>query len=138
MLFCLSLKKADIIPSILPDFTPICEISVTYSTKSKSSQGDIKSEFKVSLGNKLKPSYTKDKPTEVAIKCYDKDGRISDISKMAEGQVTIALTDPDAPSREDPKWSEMCHWIATESADLLDCMFDNFLQKHKLKRKIHL
>jgi phosphatidylethanolamine-binding protein (PEBP) family uncharacterized protein len=25
----------------------------------------------------------------------------------------VTLTDPDAPSREDPKWSEMCHWIAT-------------------------
>lgn len=26
--------------------------------------------------------------------------------------IAIALTDPDAPSRDDPKWSEMCHWIA--------------------------
>lgn len=24
----------------------------------------------------------------------------------------IVMTDPDAPSREDPKWSEFCHWIA--------------------------
>ncbi|KAK4655190.1 carboxypeptidase Y inhibitor [Podospora pseudocomata] len=24
----------------------------------------------------------------------------------------IAMTDPDAPSRDDPKWSEFCHWIA--------------------------
>jgi phosphatidylethanolamine-binding protein (PEBP) family uncharacterized protein len=24
----------------------------------------------------------------------------------------ITLTDPDAPSRDNPKWSEMCHWIA--------------------------
>jgi phosphatidylethanolamine-binding protein (PEBP) family uncharacterized protein len=23
------------------------------------------------------------------------------------------MTDPDAPSREDPKWSEFCHWIIT-------------------------
>lgn len=22
------------------------------------------------------------------------------------------MTDPDAPKREDPKWSEFCHWIA--------------------------
>lgn len=22
------------------------------------------------------------------------------------------MTDPDAPSRKDPKWSEFCHWIA--------------------------
>lgn len=26
---------------------------------------------------------------------------------------TITITDPDAPSRDDPKWSEFCHWIAT-------------------------
>jgi len=30
--------------------------------------------------------------------------------------MTIILTDPDAPSRKDPKWSEMCHWIAEVSA----------------------
>lgn len=23
----------------------------------------------------------------------------------------VTLTDPDAPSRDDPQWSEMCHWI---------------------------
>jgi phosphatidylethanolamine-binding protein (PEBP) family uncharacterized protein len=23
------------------------------------------------------------------------------------------MTDPDAPSRNDPKWSEFCHWIVT-------------------------
>lgn len=28
-------------------------------------------------------------------------------------QLTLALTDPDAPSRDDPEWSEICHWIAT-------------------------
>jgi phosphatidylethanolamine-binding protein (PEBP) family uncharacterized protein len=26
---------------------------------------------------------------------------------------TITMTDPDAPSRDNPEWSEMCHWIAT-------------------------
>ena len=29
-------------------------------------------------------------------------------------QLTIALTDPDAPSCKNPKWSQMCHWIATD------------------------
>ena len=23
----------------------------------------------------------------------------------------LTLTDPDAPSRDNPEWSEMCHWI---------------------------
>lgn len=26
--------------------------------------------------------------------------------------IVITLTDPDAPSHKDPKWSEICHWIA--------------------------
>lgn len=26
--------------------------------------------------------------------------------------LTIVLTDPDAPSRKSPEWSEVCHWIA--------------------------
>ncbi|KAF7508337.1 hypothetical protein GJ744_009328 [Endocarpon pusillum] len=26
---------------------------------------------------------------------------------------TLILTDPDAKSRDNPKWSEMCHWIMT-------------------------
>lgn len=26
---------------------------------------------------------------------------------------TLALTDPDAKSRDDPIWSEMCHWLLT-------------------------
>lgn len=25
----------------------------------------------------------------------------------------ITLTDPDVPSRDDPKWAEYCHWIAS-------------------------
>lgn len=29
-------------------------------------------------------------------------------------QLTVALTDPDAPSRDNPKWSQICHWIATD------------------------
>ena len=27
--------------------------------------------------------------------------------------LTIVLSDPDAPSRDNPKWSQVCHWIAT-------------------------
>jgi phosphatidylethanolamine-binding protein (PEBP) family uncharacterized protein len=31
-----------------------------------------------------------------------------------DGPFTIALTDPGAPSRKRPKWSEMCHWVVTD------------------------
>lgn len=29
-------------------------------------------------------------------------------------QLTIAITDPDAPSNDDPKWSQVCHWLTTK------------------------
>lgn len=31
---------------------------------------------------------------------------------------TVTITDPDAPSRDDPKWSEVCHWIATTAVPI--------------------
>lgn len=31
---------------------------------------------------------------------------------LKEGtRIVVALTDPDAPSREDPEWSQICHWV---------------------------
>jgi len=32
--------------------------------------------------------------------------------KAPLNNLVITLTDPDAPSRKNPEWSEMCHWIA--------------------------
>jgi phosphatidylethanolamine-binding protein (PEBP) family uncharacterized protein len=34
------------------------------------------------------------------------------------------MTDPDAPSREDPKWSEFCHWIVTDVLVTKPCKCD--------------
>ena len=61
-----------------------------------------------SLGNTLKPKKLQDAP---AISLHD----LSESSNLCGSGVdyVIALTDPDAPSRDDPKWSEFCHWIAT-------------------------
>lgn len=88
-----ALKKADIIDDIVDDFLPKCFVAPIYDKKKK--------EYPVVLGNILKPSKTKERPS-LKIYCpnlYETSG------------LTIVLTDPDAPSRDDPKWSEMCHWI---------------------------
>ena len=61
-----------------------------------------KKERPVALGNIFKEPKTKEKPV---LKIYCPH------IKSTPG-LTIALTDPDAPSRDNPKWSEMCHWIA--------------------------
>ncbi len=60
-----------------------------------------------SLGNTLKPDDLQDAPS---VTLTDSS---SDASPCSSGMTyVLALTDPDAPSRDDPKWSEMCHWIA--------------------------
>lgn len=56
------------------------------------------------LGNTIKPKHLQNQPT---ITLHDNlSSALSDISYV------VTLTDPDAPSRDNPKWSEMCHWIA--------------------------
>lgn len=58
----------------------------------------------VSLGNTLKPDDTQEQPLL----------QITPESEDNSKTYTIVLTDPDAPSRDDPKWSEFCHWIITD------------------------
>lgn len=90
------LKQAHIIPDTLDDFVPPCYLHITYTS----------SHEEVWPGDKIKPSHAKKAPV-VRIMCPNLKAR-KDIKGF-----TIALTDPDAPSRENPEWSEMCHWIVT-------------------------
>jgi len=87
-----ALKSADIIDEVVDDFQPKCFLAPFYTEREKP----------VALGNIFKESKTKERPS---LKVYCPH------IKSTSG-LTIALTDPDAPSRDDPKWSEMCHWIA--------------------------
>lgn len=59
------------------------------------------------MGNTIKPKLVQNQPT---IKLYDETN--PDGCATTNMTYVITLTDPDAPSRDDPKWSEMCHWIA--------------------------
>ncbi|KAH7370724.1 putative carboxypeptidase Y inhibitor [Rhexocercosporidium sp. MPI-PUGE-AT-0058] len=91
-----ALTKASIITEVLDDFKPKCFITAYYNKNSgKTHQGAV------DLGNKFKPKETKERPG-LSISCPD--------LKSTPGLV-VALTDPDAKSRDNPKWSEMCHWI---------------------------
>lgn len=62
------------------------------------------------LGNTIKPKKLQDEPTITLTQPKSAEGACSSLSNLT---YTVTLTDPDAPSRDDPKWSEMCHWIAT-------------------------
>ncbi|KAF2009869.1 PEBP-like protein [Aaosphaeria arxii CBS 175.79] len=91
------LFRAEIIPTVIDDFLPLIELSVTWDKKNKAS-----------LGNTLKPKKLQDQPAISLHEDRHPDGRTA-----TDMTFIVALTDPDAPSRDDPKWSEMCHWIAT-------------------------
>lgn len=62
------------------------------------------------LGNTLKPKKLQDAPS---IRLTQPGASSGSCTPLADTTYTVAITDPDAPSREDPKWSEFCHWIAT-------------------------
>ncbi len=47
----------------------------------------------------------------------------------------FALTDPDAPSRDHPKWSEFCHWIASGTPTLSSSGALSFHLKDLIKYK---
>jgi len=96
----LALKKAAIINEVIDDFKPSCYVAPYYGDKNRA----------VTLGNNFKPSATKHYPSLRIVCPY-----MNETSGL-----TIVLTDPDAPSRKDPKWSEMCHWIAVIPTDLQD------------------
>ncbi|KAK4450194.1 phosphatidylethanolamine-binding protein [Podospora aff. communis PSN243] len=88
-----SLKRAEIIPTVVDDFVPSALLEVRWSSG------------EAALGNTLKPKKLEDAPSI----------SLSDLSGHRDhgAEFVITLTDPDAPSRKDPKWSEFCHWIAT-------------------------
>jgi len=96
-----ALISAEIIPTVVDDFLPTLLLNVTWPRSSKRHAGPT-----ANLGNTLDPPALQHAP---AIR-ISADATSSASSKV---HYTVALTDPDAPSRDDPRWSEVCHWIAT-------------------------
>lgn len=65
------------------------------------------------MGNTINPSKVQEQPDVQFIDHVPSDSA-SSTRKLGKMQFTLALTDPDAPSRDNPEWSEVCHWIATD------------------------
>jgi phosphatidylethanolamine-binding protein (PEBP) family uncharacterized protein len=87
----------DVIGDVLDDFEPSYYIEVDYPSTHE----------KVLLGNDIPVDSVSKRPV---FNFYS----INSPSIQAKNSTfTLALTDPDAKSREKPKWSEMCHWILT-------------------------
>lgn len=65
---------------------------------------------RAALGNTLYPSWLQN-PPRINLSPLPVDEQ-SVVSMQHATNLIITLSDPDAPSRSDPKWSEFCHWIA--------------------------
>ncbi|CAF3430271.1 unnamed protein product [Fusarium graminearum] len=108
------LLEAEIIPTVIDDFPPALGFRASWKHDS------------ADLGNTLKPKHLKKAP-KVHLDRVESDDSLETILKKHATYVVV-LTDPDAPSRDDPKWSEFCHWIATGRMSP-----SSTTSKHKLK-----
>ncbi|KAJ8680313.1 hypothetical protein QAD02_016100 [Eretmocerus hayati] len=83
-----ALKTHEVIPDVI-DTLPPAVVKVSYP-----------SGVSVDLGKELTPTQVKDQPK------VDWDAEDSSF-------YTLCMTDPDAPSRKDPKFREWHHWLVT-------------------------
>ena len=104
------LKLAEIIPTVFDTFTPAFTLSIFWENAT------------AEVGNTVNPARVQKRPD---VKFIDDVPEVSSLTggvlrdeslvNLKKGmQLTLALTDPDAPSRDNPEWSQICHWIATD------------------------
>ncbi|KAI0329364.1 PEBP-like protein [Cubamyces sp. BRFM 1775] len=93
-----ALKREQIIPDVLPEstFTPSVLFSVVFPNGAE-----------VNLGNYMDVSETQDEPE---IRFAALNGSWDD---AGEASYTLAMLDPDAPSRADPIYRTFRHWVIT-------------------------
>ncbi|KAH0827700.1 hypothetical protein AYO21_08872 [Fonsecaea monophora] len=87
----------DIIGDVLDDFEPAYSLDITYPNSHET----------VLLGNDIPVDSVSKRPIFTFHSIHSQSAR------GRESTFTLILTDPDAKSRDNPKWSEMCHWILT-------------------------
>ncbi|KFH71562.1 hypothetical protein MVEG_01860 [Podila verticillata NRRL 6337] len=93
----ISLKQDGIIPDVIDSFQSKTLLVLSY--------GNGKD---VTLGNKLAVADTQHPP------------QVSFQSDSPNDKYTLIMTDPDAPSRKDPKFREWRHWVVTNISGASD------------------
>ncbi|GIZ40816.1 hypothetical protein CKM354_000414000 [Cercospora kikuchii] len=93
------LKIAEIIPTVLDEFKPFLTLNVSWPKDA------------AEVGNTIKVKKMKKTPNIHLLGHLPNLRRLSDTNEVP--QLTLILTDPDARSRDNPDWSQMCHWIIT-------------------------
>lgn len=96
----IAIKRDGIIPDVVPpSFTPSMTLSVAWSNGKQTL-----------LGNELTRADTMDEPS-ISFAPIAVPGASG--NAVAEATYTVVMTDPDAPSRADPKYGEVKHWIVS-------------------------
>lgn len=91
-----SLEESKIIPDVVDKFDPQGLLTIDYDATNK-----------VLLGNTLKVSDTQHKPQITFTYLGSEPIKHDD-------KFILVMTDPDAPSHTDHKWSEYLHWIVKD------------------------
>ncbi|CAH01124.1 YbhB/YbcL family Raf kinase inhibitor-like protein [Kluyveromyces lactis] len=99
-----SLTSHGVISKVLPDFSNKGSTSLVIEYASK---------HPVALGNTLSIDGTQEKP-EIKV------AGGNDAQLDTDALYSLCLTDPDAPSNSDNKWSEYCHYLETNIKLSLD------------------
>ncbi|MCJ1246267.1 hypothetical protein MMC30_003473 [Trapelia coarctata] len=98
-----ALKRSEVIPDVLDDFSPSFSLSLSYPSSHQT----------VSLGNTILPSDTSSQPV-FEFHPLSAPSSLSPTRTLACNKTyTLVLTDPDATSRANPTKGQMCHWITT-------------------------
>lgn len=96
-----SFRKHKIIPDVVDEFDSQGLLTIEYDK-----------DVQVTVGNTLKPDVLQKQPTvQFTLNSPNQELELQ-VSK--EDKFTLVLTDPDAPSRTDKKWSEYLHWLVTD------------------------
>jgi hypothetical protein len=103
-----ALKSSGVIPTVVPaDFTPSMLFSVVWPGTGA----------EVILGEQVVRDLTLDEPQ---IKVLPMGGSGSTGAWAQDGDApptyTLVMTDPDAPSRADPKYGQWRHWVVSRTA----------------------
>ena len=96
-----SFTKHKVVPEVIDKFSTQGLLTIEY-------QLDL-----VALGNTLGVDSTQNKPEiQFTLNLPTQDGKFESIG--ANDRFILVLTDPDAPSNSDHKWSEYAHWLVTD------------------------
>lgn len=101
-----ALFKSEVIPNVIHQekFTPKGFLMIQYKDSDK----------EVTMGNTLKPEDTQERPEIHFTLNLSEEELTKDIKIGKEDRFTLVVTDPDAPTRGDEKWSEYCHYLVKD------------------------